>query len=114
MNVYRHWPATLGWIALGIGLALQLFAPRLEITDGRFVIPSRLAVPGQSVDPQALVAKERRYKLASALLMLTGTVLLAFSYRHLLLPAVPPADRAAAKTTASHSSRTTAQPEQTN
>lgn len=104
MNVYRHWPAALGWIALGTGLALQLFAPRLEITDGRFVIPPRLAIPGQTVDPQALVAKERHYKLASALLMLAGTAGLAFSYRHLLLPAGTPADPAAAKTTASPSS----------
>jgi len=104
MNVRRHLPVTLGWIALAGGLLLQLFAPQLEITDWRFVIPSRLAAPGQTIDPPALVAKERSFKLTSAFLMLAGTALLAFSYRHLLLPAGTPADPAAAKTTASPSS----------
>jgi len=73
------------WSVFLIGLLLQLFSPHLQIAHDSFVIPQDLVHSGTSLDPHALVQKERIIQSFSALLVLAGAVGLAFFYRHTLL-----------------------------
>lgn len=77
-----RWVALLAWFAFVAGLLIQLFSPRLEISDGAFVIPPTLSVEGNSIQPDAIVARERWTQFISAFLTVGGALALAYRYRH--------------------------------
>ncbi len=77
-------PAVL-WAVFLAGLALQLFSPHLSIAHNAFVIPPSLADHGSTLDPRALVQKERMIQSFSALFSLTGAIGLGLYYRRSLL-----------------------------
>jgi hypothetical protein len=77
-----RWLTLLAWSLFAAGLLIQVFAPRLEISDGAFVIPARLTVEGQTVRPNELVARERWLQSISAILTVSGALALAYCYRH--------------------------------
>lgn len=75
----------LCWAIFAAGILVQFLAPNLEIVDRKFVIrvnpsPSATVVN----DPQAIVNKERRMHLASALLTAGGALALGYVYRDFL------------------------------
>jgi len=85
---HRHrsrWLPAVLWAIFAGGLLVQGFAPRLKIKHNAFVIPPSLVSQGQRVDLEALMARERRMQLLSAVLTLTGALGLAFYYRDNLL-----------------------------
>ena len=82
-----RWLTALSWSAFAAGLLIQLFAPRLEISNGAFVIPAALTAQEQnSIRPDVMVAAERRKQLLSAVLTVSGALALAYRYRHAFAP----------------------------
>jgi hypothetical protein len=59
--------------------------PRLEISNGAFVMPQTLSSEGQGIRPDEIVAKERRKQLISAVLTSSGALALAYRYRRILV-----------------------------
>jgi Flp pilus assembly protein CpaB len=78
-----RWRKLLAWTLFGAGLLVQLLTPRLEIVNGAFVMPP--VADGESIRPDEIVATERRTRMLSAILTVSGAVALAYCYRHSLL-----------------------------
>ena len=78
------------WILLGAGLLTQGFAPHLQIGHNAFVMPQLSRT--STINPAALVARERSMQILSALLSGSATLGLAFYYRRSFLPARSPLD----------------------
>ncbi len=87
-NRRKKWQRLLCWLVFGAGLLVQLLAPRLEISDGAFVIPTTLTAGEKNIRPIEIVRTERRMQLISGILTLSGALGLAFSYRDVLLRSV--------------------------
>ena len=81
----NRWLGLLLWVIFGAGLLVQVLAPRLKIEHNAFVIPPALMSPGKAIDPEAIVAREKRMQLLSGLLTLGGALGLAFYYRDTLI-----------------------------
>src|SRR5262245_51111375 len=82
---HKRWYALLCWMLFAAGLIVQFLAPRLEISDGRYVLPPELANGTAQVDPQAIIQKERRMHWISAILTASGAIGLAFLYWNVLV-----------------------------
>jgi hypothetical protein len=86
MDEKRHhrfkWLTLLCWSLFATGLLIQQFAPRLEISNGAFVMPPSLTTEGNTLRPAEIVAKERRMQLISAVLTLGGAIGIAYCHRH--------------------------------
>jgi hypothetical protein len=82
----RHpWLGVLFWGIFSVGLLVQAFAPRLEITNNAFVMPPSLISEEKEVRPAEIIGKERRMQVLSGLLTGGGALGLAFYYyRHVL------------------------------
>lgn len=78
------------WAAFGLGLLVQGFAPHLRIERNAFVIPGAL-VSRPGFDGRALVERERRMQLLSALLTVGAAAGLALAYRRELEQTLRPA-----------------------
>ena len=81
----RIWGGPLLWMVFCAGLIVQAFAPRLKIVNRAFVIPPDLTSRATSVNPAALVEKERILQSLSVILTLAGAVGLGVYYRHSLV-----------------------------
>jgi len=81
----RIWGAPLFWVVFCAGLIVQAFAPRLKIVNRAFVIPPDITSRSTSVNPAALVEKERMLQSLSAILTMAGAVGLGFYYRRSLV-----------------------------
>lgn len=82
-RIARCWLVILSWALFGLGLAVQLAAPRPAIEHGAFVITDSMTRHGK-ISPMAIVARERWMQAASALLTVGGALGLAFCYRRSL------------------------------
>lgn len=70
------------WAIFGAGLIVQLWAPRLQIKNGAFVIPpSLMSRAAGAISPADIVARERLMQALSAILTLSGALGLAIHYR---------------------------------
>jgi len=74
---------SLLWACLGIGFLFQGFAPHFEIKNNKFIIPSLRSV--KPIDHAALVQRERRMQLLSALFTGGAALGLALRYRSVLI-----------------------------
>ncbi len=81
----RIWGAPLFWVVFCAGLIVQAFAPRLKIANSAFVIPPDVTSRATSVNPAALVEKERILQSLSAILTMAGAVGLGLYYRRSLV-----------------------------
>jgi NhaP-type Na+/H+ or K+/H+ antiporter len=88
-----RWRAALLWAILGAGFLVQGFAPHLKIKDDMFVLPASLMTEAKSIDPKAIVTRERRMQLLSGILTVGATVGLAFHYRRFFGRWFSPADK---------------------
>ena len=78
----RRWrAAVILWALFGLGLIVQLFAPRLRIENGAFVMPGVLTSGSPPATPAQIVARERMMQTLSAVLTLSGALGLAYHYR---------------------------------
>jgi hypothetical protein len=77
-----RWLTALSWSAFAAGLLIQLITPRLEVSNGAFVIPAALSTEEHNIRPDVMVAAERRKQLISAALTVLGAVALAYRYRY--------------------------------
>jgi hypothetical protein len=77
-----RWRALLFWVLFVSGLLVEAWGPRMTIKDNQFIAPPLVA--GSDFNPLEAVARERRVRLLSATLTLSGTIGLAFSYRGVL------------------------------
>lgn len=75
---------TVLWLLFAAGLVLQIFSPHLAIEHNSFVIPESIAAPGSTIDPRALVQRQRIMQGSSALLMVIAVVGLGIRYREAL------------------------------
>ena len=75
----RRMPAIF-WAVFAAGLLLQLFSPHLKIEHNAFVAPPALLSSGKTINPSALVAKERTVQSLSAFLTIGGAIGLAWCY----------------------------------
>ena len=75
------WLTALLWSAFAAGLLIQALTPRLEISNGAFVIPAALSTEEQNIHPDLMVAAERRKQLISAVLTVGGALALGYRYR---------------------------------
>ena len=85
LRPHRRWYALLFWMLFAAGLIVQFLAPRLEISDGKYVLPPELVNGTAQVDPQGIIRKERRMHLISAILTSSGAIGLAFLYWNVLV-----------------------------
>ena len=76
-----RWLTALSWSAFAAGVLIQLLSPRLEISNGAFVIPAALTTQEQNIHPDLMVAAERRKQMISAFLTVGGALALAYRYR---------------------------------
>ena len=76
------------WAIFAAGLMVEALAPRLQIENRAFVMPSNANIQGQTLRPDQLVDRERRMQAAAALLTVGGALALGFYYRRTLLMAV--------------------------
>jgi hypothetical protein len=68
-NGRRHrWLQVLLWVIFGTGLLVQVFGPRLRITNHACVIPHSLIAEGKDMHPDEIIAEERRRHVLSAIL----------------------------------------------
>ena len=74
----------LMWLLFATGLALQLFSPHLAVEHNSFVIPASASAPGSSIDPRALVQRQRYMQGSSALLVVLAVIGLGIQNRKLL------------------------------
>ncbi len=72
------------WILFGAGLAVQVFAPSLDVQDNKFVVPPEVVSDAEELRPAELVERERRIQWLSLGLTVSGALGLAFHYRHIL------------------------------
>jgi hypothetical protein len=73
------------WAVFLSGLLLEVFSSHLKIAHDSFVIPANMIPQGSTIDPRALVMRERTIQLCSAALVLAGAIGLAIYYRVVLL-----------------------------
>jgi hypothetical protein len=94
MSSHKHWNRCqswqgllcwLSWLLFAAGLSIQMLAPRLEVSNGAFVIPSVLTSGGNDIYPDEIIRTERRMQLMSAVLTVGGAIGLAFRYRDVLV-----------------------------
>jgi len=83
-NRREQWQGLFFWSLFAAGLLVQLLAPRLEISNGAFVIPPALVAGGNNIRPDEIIAKQRRMQLISAVLTVSGALGLAYRYREIL------------------------------
>jgi NhaP-type Na+/H+ or K+/H+ antiporter len=76
-------PAAL-WLLFAAGLILQAFSPHLAIEHNSFVIPESVYAPGSTIDPRALVQRQRYMQGLSALLVVVSVIGLGIRYRRVL------------------------------
>jgi hypothetical protein len=72
------------WILFVAGVAVQVFAPSLDVQDNKFVVPPEVVSDAKELRPAELVERERRIQWLSLGLTLSGAMGLAYHYRHLL------------------------------
>ena len=105
-NRRQQWLGLFFWFLFAAGLIVQLVAPRLEISNGAFVIPLALTASGSGISPDEMIKKERRTQLISAVLTICGALGLAFHYRDVLMGrASRRGNGAVEESTASHPER---------
>ena len=105
-NRRRQWLGLFFWFLFAEGLLVQVVVPRLEISNGAFVIPQALTASGRGISPDELIRKERRTQLISAVLTICGALGLAFHYRDILMGRVSGrGDRAVEESAASDAER---------
>lgn len=80
----RKWPVRFFWLLFGSGLLVHLLAPNLERKEDAFVIPLAMAAGESTLQPERIVAKERRMQLTAAVLTAGGAPGLGFLYRGVL------------------------------
>jgi hypothetical protein len=78
----RVWGGLL-WAVFAAGILVQLLAPNLKVQNGKFVLPPDLFTGKAVVQPDQIVARERKVQALSGLLTVCGAVGLAFYYRHI-------------------------------
>jgi len=87
-NRRRRSLALLCWLIFAAGLLVQLFSPRLKVSNGAFVIPPEMAAGRNPIRPDEIVDRQRRMQFLSLLFTVSGAVGLAFLYRDILIGAV--------------------------
>jgi len=76
------------WAMFAAGLLVEMAAPRLKIENNVFVMPPISDVQGATLQPAALVRRERWMQAASGLLTVGGAVALGVYYRKQLASAL--------------------------
>ena len=84
-NVRLTWLTLFAWVVFVAGVLIQVITPRLEVSNGAFVIPATNSAKGDSIRPDEIVANERRKQFVSALLTVSGALALAYRYRHVFV-----------------------------
>lgn len=84
-NRRQQWLGLFFWFLFAAGLLVQLVVPRLEISNGAFVIPLALTSSASSISLDEMIRKERRTQFISAFLTICGALGLAFHYREVLM-----------------------------
>jgi|SRR5215831_522432 len=80
----RLWLSVFFWTLFVAGLLLQTLGPHLRVKDNRFILPPSVVSAGTDVRPAAIVARERKKQVLSAVLTVGGAVGLALSHRKAL------------------------------
>ena len=76
------------WAIFGVGLLVEVAAPRLKIENNMFVMPPINEGQRATLQPDALVRRERWMQAASGVLTLGGAVALGMYYRKSLVAAL--------------------------
>ena len=84
-NLRRQGLGLFFWLLFAAGLLVQVVVPRMEISNGAFVIPLEPTASGSAIHPDEMVAEQRRAQLLSAALTICGALGLAFHYRDALM-----------------------------
>jgi len=80
----HNWRVLFCWLLFVAGVGVHFAAPNLDRQDKAFVIPLAPRALGETVQPERLVAKERRLQLLSAVLAASGALGLGWIYRKVL------------------------------
>ncbi len=76
------------WAIFGVGLLVEMAAPRLKIENNAFVMPPINNVQATVLRPDVLVRRERWMQAASAILTVGGALALGAYYRRTLVVAL--------------------------